>query len=79
MNIQHFIPMTSLRTRMIADMIARTPGPASQTSDLRACKRFAAWLWRSPKTAKADDVRDFQRLLVETGTSMCPLNQTMTG
>ena len=46
--------MTLLRARMIADMTARTLGPASQTSPLRACKRFAAWLGRSPKTATPD-------------------------
>jgi hypothetical protein len=42
MNIQASKPMTSLRGRMIADMTARNLGPASQSSHLRACKRFAA-------------------------------------
>jgi site-specific recombinase XerD len=79
MNVQHSTPMTPLRARMIADMTARTLGPASQTSHLRACKRFAAWLGRSPETATPDDVRDFQQHLVETGTSICTRNQTMTG
>lgn len=79
MNVQHSTPMTPLRARMIADMTARTLGPASQTSHLRACKRFAAWLGRSPDTATPDDVRDFQQHLVETGTSICTRNQTMTG
>jgi integrase/recombinase XerD len=46
---------------------------------LRACKRFAAWLGRSPETARPDDVRDFQQHLVESGTSICTRNQTMTG
>ncbi|MEL6878761.1 MAG: tyrosine-type recombinase/integrase [Pseudomonadota bacterium] len=53
--------------------------PASQTSHLRACKRFAAWLGRSPETATPDDVRDFQQHLMEIGTSICTRNQTMTG
>ncbi len=79
MNIQHSTPITPLRARMIADMSARNLGPASQTSHLRACKRFAAWLRRSPETATPDDVRDFQRHLIETGTSICTRNQTMTG
>ena len=79
MNIQHATPMTPLRARMIADMSGRNLGPASQTSHLRACKRFAAWLGRSPETAAPDDVRDFQRHLMETGTSICTRNQTMTG
>ncbi len=76
MNIQQSTP---LRARMISDMAARTPGPASQTSHLRACKRFAAWLGRSPDTATADDVKHFQLHLMETGTSICTRNQTMTG
>ncbi len=79
MNIQHSTSITPLRARMIADMTARTLGPASQTSHLRACKRFAAWLGRSPQTATPDDVRDFQQHLVETGTSICTRNQTMNG
>jgi integrase/recombinase XerD len=79
MNIQHSTPPTPLRARMIADMSARTLGPASQTSHLRACKRFAAWLGRSPDTATADDVKHFQLHLMETGTSICTRNQTMTG
>lgn len=79
MNVQHPTPMTPLRARMIADMTARTLGPASQTSHLRACKRFAAWLGRSPDTATADDVKHFQLHLMETGTSICTRNQTMTG
>jgi hypothetical protein len=44
MNIQQSTPTTPLRARMIADMSGRNLGPASQTSHLRACKRFAAWL-----------------------------------
>lgn len=79
MNIQQSTPMTPLRTRMIADMSGRNLGPASQTSHLRACKRFAAWLGRSPETATPDDVKGFQQYLVESGTSICTRNQTMTG
>lgn len=79
MNIQHSKPGTPLRARMIADMTARNLGPASQTSHLRACKRFAAWLKRSPETAEPDDVKDFQQHLVESGVSICTRNQTMTG
>lgn len=72
-------PATPLRARMIADMSARNLGRASQTGHLRACKRFAAWLGRSPEAATPDDVRDFQRHLMETGTSICTRNRTMTG
>ena len=79
MTIHHPTPMTSLRARMIADMSARNLGLASQASHLRACKRFAAWLKRSPETAAPDDVKYFQQHLIESGTSICTRNQTMTG
>ena len=79
MNIQHSTPTTPLRARMISDMSGRNLGPASQTSHLRACSRFAAWLGRSLETAEPDDVRDFQQHLMETGTSICTRNRTMTG
>ncbi|UWQ29310.1 site-specific integrase [Leisingera sp. M523] len=79
MTNQHPAPAAPLRARMIADMSARNLGPASQTSHLRACKRFASWLGRSPETASPDDVKHFQLHLIESGTSICTRNQTMTG
>jgi integrase/recombinase XerD len=79
MNIQTPTTTTPLRARMIADMTARNLGRASQTSHLRACKRFAAWLRRSPETASPDDVKFFQQHLIESGVSICTRNQTMTG
>ena len=79
MNIQNPTTTTPIRARMIADMTARNLGPASQTNHLRACKRFAAWLKRSPDTATPDDVKGFQQYLIESGTSICTRNQTMTG
>ena len=79
MNIQHSTPTSPLRERMISDMSARNLGPASQTSHLRACKRFAAFLGRSPETATPDDVKYFQQHLIESGVSICTRNQTMTG
>ena len=79
MTNQHPAPATPLRARMIADMSARNLGPASQTSHLRACKRFSSWLGRSPETASPDDVKLFQLHLIESRTSICTRNQTMTG
>ena len=79
MNIQTQTTTTPLRACMIADMSGRNLGPASQTSHLRACKRFAAWLGRSPETATPDDVKYFQQHLIESGVSICTRNQTMTG
>jgi len=79
MSIQTPTTTTPLRARMNSDMTARNLGPASQTSHLRACKRFAAWLRRSPDTATPDDVKGFQQHLIESGASICTRNQTMTG
>ena len=79
MNIQHPTTTIPLRARMIADMTARNLGRASQTSHSRACKRFAAFLRRSPEAATPDDVKGFQQHLVEGGVSICTRNQTMTG
>jgi hypothetical protein len=53
--------------------------PGTQVGHIRACKRFAAWLKRSPETATADDLRAFQLHLSETGVSACTRNRTMTG
>jgi len=79
MNIQTHAPTKSLRQRMIDDMKSRNLGPASQKFHVRACKRFAAWLGRSPDTATPDDVKDFQHHLIESGTSICNRNRIMTG
>ena len=68
-----------LRQRMIEDMTARNLGPDSHKTRLRAYKRFAAWLQRSPDTATADDIRQFQLHLAETGVGAVTRNATMTG
>ena len=54
-------------------------GSPAQKCHLRACKRFAAWLKRSPDTATADEMRLFQLHLAETGVGICTRNDTMTG
>src|SRR5271155_3832453 len=71
--------ITPLRQRMIEDMIARKLGAHSQRSHIYSCKRFAAFLKRSPDTAMPDDVRRFQLHLAETGASICNRNRIMTG
>ena len=49
-------PVSPLRQRMIEDMAARQLNPHTQRSHISSCKRFAAWLKRSPDTATADEV-----------------------
>ena len=71
--------VSPLRQRMIEDMAARKLNPHTQRSHIYSCKRFAAWLRRSPDTATADEVRRFQLHLVESGASICNRNRIMTG
>jgi site-specific recombinase XerD len=68
-----------LRQRMIEDMNARKLGAHSQKSHIHSCKRFAAFLKRSPDTATAEDIRQFQLHLAESGMSICNRNRIMTG
>ena len=70
---------TSLRHRMIEDMQARNLNPHTQRSHVRSCKRFAAFLDRSPDTATADDIKAFQLYLIESGASIPNRNRIMTG
>ena len=53
-------PINPLRQRMIEDMKARKLTTGTQTGHIRSCKRFAAFLKRSPETATADDIRLFE-------------------
>src|SRR5437660_1103430 len=71
--------VSPLRQRMIEDMAARKLGRHAQRSHIHSCRRFAAFLGRSPDTATADDVRRFQLHLVESGLSICNRNRIMTG
>ena len=71
--------VSPLRQRMIEDMNARKLGEHSKRSHIYSCKRFAAFLKRSPDTAMPDDIRRFQLHLAETGMSICNRNRIMTG
>jgi len=64
---------------MIEDMNARKLCAATQRGHIHSCKRFAAFLKRSPDTATAEDIRRFQLHLSETGGSICNRNRIMTG
>jgi integrase/recombinase XerD len=71
--------VSPLRQRMIEDMNARKLGAHSQRNHISSCKRFAAFLKRSPDKATAEDIRRFQLHLAETGMSICNRNRIMTG
>src|SRR6202049_999062 len=51
----------------------------TQKGHIRSCRRFAAFLKRSPDTATAEDIRRFQLHLAETAMSICNRNRIMTG
>lgn len=70
---------SALRQRMLEDMASRQLSKGTQIGHIRACKRFAIWLKRSPETASVDEVRLFQLHLMQTGTSIQTRNRTMTG
>ena len=71
--------ITPLRQRMIEDMSARKLSLHTQRSHISSCKRFAAYLKRSPDAATADDIRLLQLHLVEFGASIGNRNRIMTG
>ena len=71
--------ISPLRQRMIEDMTARKLCAATQAGHIRCCKRFATFLKRSPDTATAEDLRQFQLHLAEAGDSICNRNRIMTG
>ena len=71
--------ITPLRQRMIEDMNARKLCAGTQRGHIRSCRRFAAFLERSPDTATVEDIRRFQLHLAETAVSICTRNRIMTG
>src|ERR1700685_1031365 len=73
------VTVSQLRQPMIEDMNARKLCAETQRGHIHSCRRFAAFLKRSPDTATAEDIRRFQLHLCETGVSICNRNRIMTG
>jgi integrase/recombinase XerD len=71
--------VSALRQRMIEDMNSRKLCTHTRKSHIYSCKRFAAFLKRSPDTATAEDLRLFQLHLAEAGVSIGNRNRIMTG
>ena len=72
-------PPSPLRQRMIDDMRMRKLAPKTQQHYIRAVRRFAEFLKRSPDTASTEDFRRYQLYLVDQGTSPVSLNAAITG
>ncbi len=71
--------ISPLRQRMLDDMRMRKLSNKTQAHYIRAVKRLATFLGRSPDTATAEDLRDFQLHLVDQGVSSMTVNRTLTG
>ena len=71
--------ISPLRQRMIDDMTLRQLQEKTQSGYLRSVKRLTKFLGRSPDTASAEDLRAFQKELVEHGVSSSTINATIRG
>jgi site-specific recombinase XerD len=72
-------PISALRQRMVEDMRMRKLAPKTQAAYIRSVRQLAAYLRRSPDTATAEDLRNYQLYLVDHGTSPISLNASITG
>ena len=70
---------TPLRQRMLEDMRMRKLEPRAQEAYIRAVRKLAAYLHRTPDTATVEGLRNFQLHLVDSGTSPMTLNATLAG
>ena len=71
--------VSPLRQRMIEDMRLRKLEPKTQSAYVRAVRKLAVFIGRSPDTATAEDLRRFQLHMVDSGASPITLNATIVG
>jgi len=71
-------PISPLGQRMIEDMHMRKLAPKTQIGYICAVKKLSDYLGHSPHTATAEDLRQFQLHLTDTGTSRITINTTIT-
>ena len=71
-------PISPLRQRLLDDMAMRRFGPETQRNYLRDVSRFATWLQRSPHTATAEDIRQFQFEQLEAGVPAPTMNSIVS-
>lgn len=70
--------ISPLRQRMIEVMSVRNFDPHTQSCYIRAVKKLAAFLGRSPDQASGEDLRRFQIHLRQTGVPAPTINATVT-
>lgn len=71
--------ISPLRQRMLDDMRMRHLSASTQSAYIGAVKQLARFMKRSPDTATAEDLRDFQLHLVDTGATPAMINNRLTG
>jgi len=71
--------VSPLRQRMEEDLRMRKLAPKTRQAYIRAVRKFAKFLGRSPDTATDEDLRRFQLHLIDQGTSPITLNATIVG
>jgi integrase len=70
--------ISPLRRRMIEDMSIRKFAAKTQHDYVQRVKDFAAFLGRSPDTAKSEDVRGFRLHLASSGAGTPKINATVS-
>src|SRR5712672_1275328 len=70
--------ISPLRGRMIEDMAIRKLAPKTQHDYVQRVKDFAAFLGRSPATAKSEEVRGFRLHLASGGAGTPKINATVS-
>ncbi|CDK97855.1 putative integrase/recombinase [Magnetospirillum gryphiswaldense MSR-1 v2] len=71
-------PVSPLRQRLIEDMTMRRFSRETQRNYIRDVGRFAAFLGRSPDTATAEDIRQFQLEQRESGVPVPTMNSIVS-
>ena len=71
--------VSPLRHRMIDDMRMRKFGEKTQLDYVRAVRKFAQYLKRSPDSASVEELRNYQLHLVDHGVSPASLNSSISG
>jgi integrase/recombinase XerD len=71
-------PVSALRARMIEDMIVRGFTEKTRNDYIRNVRAFAAFIGRSPDTAKAEDLRRFQLHQRQSGMPPPSINSAVS-
>jgi integrase/recombinase XerD len=71
--------VSPLRQRMVDDMRMRKLSPKTHIGYIRSVWQLAVYLKRSPNTATVEDLRLYQRYMINHGTSAVSINNALSG